>query len=61
MNRNHLNHSIFLVEDNPVDIDLTIRAFKLRKLTNPIEIARDGEEALEWINKWNNGEHHCLL
>ena len=56
MNTNQLNNPIFLVEDNPVDIDLTIRAFKYRKLTNPIQIARDGEEALEWINKWENGE-----
>ena len=49
-------HPIFLIEDNPVDIDLTIRAFKHRKLTNPIEIARDGEEAISWINKWSSGE-----
>ncbi|MBI9036716.1 MAG: response regulator [Bacteroidales bacterium] len=55
MKKNHLNNPIFLVEDNPVDVDLTIRAFKLRKLNNPIEIARDGEEALEWIDKWNSG------
>ncbi|MBX3278464.1 MAG: response regulator [Acidobacteria bacterium] len=40
---------ILLVEDNPVDLDLTLRAFKRRKLTNPIEVARDGEEALEWV------------
>lgn len=56
MKSNQLNQSILLVEDNPVDIDLTIRAFKHRKLTNPIEIARDGEEALEWINKWKSGD-----
>ncbi|MBN2047188.1 MAG: response regulator [Anaerolineaceae bacterium] len=45
-----------LVEDNPMDVDLTIRAFKRRKLTNPINIARDGEEALEWIERWESGE-----
>lgn len=55
MKRTILNHPIFLIEDNPVDIDLTIRAFKHTKLSNPIEIARDGEEALEWISKWENG------
>ena len=45
-----------LVEDNPVDLDLTLRAFAARNLTNPIEIARDGEEALAYIEKWKNGD-----
>lgn len=56
MKREQLNHSILLVEDNPVDIDLTIRAFKHRKLTNPIEVSRDGELALEWIDNWEKGD-----
>ena len=50
------NAPIVLVEDNPVDIDLTLRAFKKRNLTNPIQVARDGEEALGFIDKWENGE-----
>ena len=50
------NNPILLVEDNPVDIDLTIRAFKTSNLTNPIQIARDGEEALTYIKKWDSGE-----
>lgn len=45
-----------LIEDNPVDIDLTLRAFASRKLSNPVLIARDGEEALEWIPRWESGE-----
>lgn len=48
--------SILLVEDNPMDVDLALRAFKRRKLTNPIEVARDGEEALAWIERWEKGE-----
>lgn len=47
---------ILLVEDNPVDIDLTLRAFKKNNLKNKIEVARDGEEALNWIQKWDEGE-----
>ncbi len=47
---------ILLVEDNPVDLDLTLRAFARRKLINPIEVARDGQEALEWIPRWEAGE-----
>ena len=47
---------ILLVDDNPMDVDLTLRAFKRRKLANPIEVARDGEEALAWIPRWEAGE-----
>lgn len=46
---------ILLVEDNPMDVDLTRRAFVKRKLANPVEVARDGEEALTWIAKWDAG------
>jgi CheY-like chemotaxis protein len=45
-----------LVEDNPLDIDLTLRAFKKQRLLNPIQIARDGEEAVAWIPRWEAGE-----
>jgi CheY-like chemotaxis protein len=38
---------ILLVEDNPDDVELTLRAFKKYNLTNEIIVARDGEEALE--------------
>jgi CheY-like chemotaxis protein len=51
-----LNRSILLVEDNPMDVDLTKRAFTRRNLNNPIEVARDGEEALAWIVRWEAGE-----
>lgn len=47
---------ILLVEDNPVDMDLTLRAFARHKLTNPVHVARDGEEALAWIPRWEAGE-----
>ncbi|WP_024326388.1 response regulator [Thioalkalivibrio sp. AKL19] len=48
--------SILVVEDNPVDIDLMRRAFERRNLTNPLEIARDGVEALEFLEHWERGE-----
>jgi len=47
--------AILLVEDNPMDIDLTLRAFKRRKLVNPIDVAYDGEEALRHIEAWEAG------
>lgn len=52
---------ILLVEDNPVDLDLTLRAFARRKLANPIQVARDGQEALDWIPRWRAGEPMPLV
>ena len=40
---------ILLVEDNPADIELTLRALKKNNLTNRVHVARDGEEALEFL------------
>lgn len=51
-----MNKPILLVEDNPMDVDLTLRAFKRRRVTNPVHVARDGEEALAWIPRWEAGE-----
>lgn len=48
--------SILVVEDNPVDIDLMRRAFERRNLTNPLEVARDGVEALDFLERWERGE-----
>lgn len=56
MTTESLLRPILLVEDNPVDVDLTLRAFKQRKLANPVLVARDGEEALAWIPRWVAGE-----
>ena len=52
---------ILLVEDNPMDIDLTLRAFKKEGFTNPIQIARDGEEALSFIPRWEAGDPFPLI
>ena len=46
------NRPILLVEDNPMDVDLTRRAFNRRGIANPVEVARDGEEALAFIDQW---------
>jgi CheY-like chemotaxis protein len=46
---------ILLVEDNPMDVDLTRRAFAKRHIVNVLEVARDGEEALDWIARWDAG------
>jgi len=40
---------ILLVEDNPRDAELTIRAFKKHNLANQLYVAKDGAEALDFI------------
>ena len=42
---------ILLVEDNPNDAELTLRALKQRTLANEVVLCRDGAEALEFFAK----------
>jgi len=42
-------NSILLVEDDKNDIDLTLRALKKSRVANEVDVARDGEEALEML------------
>jgi CheY-like chemotaxis protein len=49
---------ILLVEDDPKDIELTLRAFRKARITNPVRLARDGAQALESIfgaGSWARG------
>jgi len=40
---------ILLVEDNPRDVELTMRAFKKHNLTNKVQVVGDGAEALDYL------------
>jgi two-component system response regulator len=40
---------ILLVEDNPQDVELTLRALKKHNITNQLIVLEDGAEALEFI------------
>jgi two-component system response regulator len=40
---------ILLVEDNPEDVELTLAAFSRAKLANPVQVASDGLQALDFL------------
>lgn len=40
---------ILIVEDNPHDAELTLRALRKRNLVNPVFVVEDGSEALDFI------------
>jgi CheY-like chemotaxis protein len=40
---------ILLVEDNPSDLEVALRALKEQNLCNNVQVARNGEEALDFI------------
>lgn len=50
-----MNEIILLVEDNPDDVELTLRALRKNHLTNEMVIARDGAEALDYL--FGTGAH----
>ena len=41
--------TILLVEDDEIDAEAILRAFKKHQITNPVTIARDGIEALNYL------------
>ncbi len=45
------NRVILLVEDNPNDVELTLRAFEKSNVSNEIVVACDGEQAIQYLFK----------
>lgn len=45
----HEEIEILLVEDDPLDLEMTMRALESDHVNNRIEVARDGEEALDFL------------
>jgi chemotaxis family two-component system response regulator Rcp1 len=48
---------ILLVEDNPGDVDLTLKALTDLKIANRISVAVDGEEALAYVRREGRHRH----
>ena len=48
-------NEILLVEDNPDDVELALHALKRNNILNPIVVARDGQEALDYLD--NSGKY----
>lgn len=46
---------ILLAEDDDADLELTLRALRGENVGNKIFVARDGQEALEFLLKWRDG------
>ncbi len=44
-----INKQILLVEDNPDDVALTMRALKKNNIANEVIVAKDGVEALDYL------------
>lgn len=41
--------SILLVEDNPDDVELTLLAFEMNNIPNPLVVVEDGAEAVQYL------------
>jgi CheY-like chemotaxis protein len=48
--------SILIVEDNCVDLDLAMRAFGRCQPFNPIQVARDAEDVMVLMERWEAGD-----
>jgi two-component system response regulator len=59
---NILSH-ILLVEDNPLDVELTLDAFREAQLDSMVHVVRNGHEALNYLfgrNQYGDRETHPL-
>jgi two-component system response regulator len=51
---------ILLIEDNPDDVELTLHALSKNNIVNPVEVVRDGQEAIDYLfytGKYSDSTH----
>jgi two-component system response regulator len=53
--------TILLVDDSPDDVELTLRAFRTNNITNKVDVAHDGEEALDYLFPEGEGQAGPVL
>jgi two-component system response regulator len=46
---NYSSSDILVIEDNPYDVELLLRAFSKNNLANTIHVLEDGEQAIEYF------------
>jgi hypothetical protein len=51
-----MHRPILVVEDNPNDLDLTRHAILRRRVSQPLQEAHDGAEALDLVAGWHSSE-----
>ena len=53
---NSTTRPILIIDDRATELDLTKHAFLRQRKLRPIVEARDGEEALSFFQRWDDGE-----
>lgn len=47
--KHHPLRTILLVEDSPIDAEMTLEALREANLANPVTHVEDGEECMDWL------------
>lgn len=53
--------TILVVDDNPDDVELTLRVLRTHRIANDVQVARDGVEAMEFLEKTPDQELPSLI
>jgi two-component system response regulator len=52
--------TVLIVEDNPDDLELILRSIQRHGITNHLEVARDGQEAIDFLGALVKDENSTL-